>query len=197
VSPLSSLIGAFLGAHPGVEVGVATATRPDEVCAALRSGAAELGVVAVPNGPLREPGLRVEPVEVQSFVVVARDPTDLPGGEGPVRPEDMQGLTLVVGQPGTGMRRVADAVLAATDCRIAVQIEQREALLPLVLAGVGVAVVADSWRPLAHSAGLTVRPLAIDETLHVALVLPDSRPSPAAHAFLEIAKGRAHAPFDD
>ncbi|WNV86144.1 LysR family transcriptional regulator [Umezawaea sp. Da 62-37] len=187
VSPLASLIGGFLRRHPGVEVGVSTAARPEDVCDAVRDGAAEVGLVAVPNGPLREPGLRVVPLEVQRFVLVARDPDDLPGGTGPLRPEELRGLGLVVGQRGTGMRRAADAVLAATDCRVAVRVEQREALLPLVLAGAGVAVVADSWRPLALAAGLVVRPLAVDESLHVALVAPGTRPTPAAAAFLEAA----------
>jgi DNA-binding transcriptional LysR family regulator len=197
VSPLSGLISRFLELYPEVEVGVVTATRPDDVCEVLRGGAAELGLVGVPGGPLREPGFRVEPVEVQSYVVVARDSDDLPAGDGPLRAEDLTGLRLVVGQPGTGMRRVADAILATTDCRIAVQIEQREALLPLVLAGVGVAVVADSWRPLAHSAGLAVRTLATDEVLHVGLVRPASRTSPAADAFLRVAGAGSADPSAD
>ncbi|WP_232666612.1 LysR family transcriptional regulator [Pseudonocardia sp. TRM90224] len=191
VSPLSGLISRFLERYPDVEVRVSTAPRPDDVCDALRAGTAELGLVAVPNGPLREPGFRVEPVETQSFVVVARSAADLPQGDGPVRPEDLAGLRLVVGQRGTGMRRVADAVLATNGTsRIAVEIEHREALLPLVLAGAGVAVVADSWAPLARSAGLVVRPLATEEVLHVSLVGPASRASPAAEAFLRVAGER-------
>jgi len=188
VSPLSGLISQFLDRYPGVEVGVVTANRPNDVCDALRGGAAELGLVAVPNEPLREPGFRVEPVEIQSYLVVARGPDDLPGGDRPLHYKDLRGLRLVVGQSGTGMRRVADAILAATDCRIAVQIEHREALLPLVLAGAGVAVVAEAWRSLARSAGLFVRDLTTDEVLHVSLVLPPSRLSPAAGAFRDIAR---------
>ncbi|MEJ3653550.1 LysR family transcriptional regulator [Actinomycetes bacterium KLBMP 9759] len=192
VSPLAGLISRFLERYPDVEVRVSTAPRPDDVCEALRAGTAELGLVAVPNGPLREPGLRVEPVEIQSFVVVARSDDDLPEGVGPIGPEDLAGSRLVVGRRGTGMRRVADAVLAANGatCRIAVEIEHREALLPLVLAGAGVAVVADSWAPLARSAGMAVRPLATDEELHVSLVGPTSRASPAVDAFLRVARQR-------
>jgi hypothetical protein len=173
-----------------VEVDVVTATRADDVCDALRAGAAGLGLAAFPNGPLREPGFRVEPVELHSFIVVARSPDDLPGGNRPLRYEDLRGMRLVVGQPGTGMRRVADVILVATDCDIAVQIERREALLPLVLGGAGMAVVAESWRSLAHASGLTVRELATDEVLHVSLVLPLSRLSPAASAFRDIAISR-------
>ena len=193
VSPLAALISRFLDLYPGVEVGVVTATRPDDVCDALRRGAAELGLVAVPNGPLRESGFRVEPVEIQSYLIVARSPEDLPAGGGALTYQDLQGLRLVVGQPGTGMRRAADAILEATDCKIAVEIEQREALMPLVLAGAGVAVVAESWRTLAESAGLAVRELITDEFLHVGLAIPTSRMSPAAAAFRDIARQHASA----
>ncbi|MEV7037558.1 LysR substrate-binding domain-containing protein [Amycolatopsis sp. NPDC051061] len=144
--------------------------------------------MAVPNGPLRETGFRFDLLEVQSYLLVASDPGVLPPGDGPVRPSDLGELLLIIGQPGTGMRRVADAVLAGTRCRIAVEIEHREALLPLVLAGVGVAVVADSWRPLAVSAGLAVRSLETDESLHVGLVTTDSRPGPAAAAMLDVGR---------
>lgn len=186
VSPLASLIRVFRDRYPEVEIGVSTAAKASDVADAVRRGQAEVGLVAVPNESLREAGLRFQLLEVQSYLLVARDPGELPSGDGPVRIADLAGLPLVIGQPGTGMRRVADAILAGTDCRIAVEIEHREALLPLVLAGVGVAVVADSWRPLAVSAGLTARSLATEESLHVGLVTTDARPGPATAALLEI-----------
>ncbi|OLL75551.1 putative transcriptional regulator, LysR family [Pseudonocardia sp. Ae168_Ps1] len=187
VHPLPTMIAGFRRAHPGVSVGVATAPGPDEVCDAVCTGAAEVGLLATANGPVLEPDLRVEPLFVQGYVVVARDAADLPAGDGPVELDALRGLDLVVGQHGTGMRRVAEAILSSTDCRIAVQVEQREALLPLVLAGMGVAVVADSWRGLAEEAGLVVRPAATGESLHGALVLPRTSASPAAAAFTRIA----------
>jgi DNA-binding transcriptional LysR family regulator len=89
----------------------------------------------------------------------------------------------VVGQPGTGMRRVADAIIAATDCRIVVEIEHREGLLPLVLSGVGAAVVADSWRPLADAVGLQVRRLVVEDQLDVALVWQRHRAARPRHSW--------------
>ncbi|WP_406691140.1 LysR family transcriptional regulator [Saccharopolyspora sp. ID03-671] len=188
VSPLASLIRRFRDRYPEVEIGVSTAAKAGDVADVVRRGHAEVGVVAVPNEPLRENGFRFELLEVQSYLLVARDPAELPPGDDPVRPADLGELPLVIGQPGTGMRRVADAILSRTRCRIAVEIEHREALLPLVLAGVGIAVVADSWRPLAHSAGLTVRSLDTDESLHVGLLTTDSRPGPATAALLDVGR---------
>ncbi len=183
VSPLTRLIAEFAHRHPEVEVAVVASDRSDDVREALRTGAAELGVLAMPGGLHGLDDLNVWKIETQRFVLVAPSDVGLPDGN-PVETAALQGLALIVGQPGTGMRRVADAILAATDCRLAVEIEHREALLPLVLSGVGVAVVADSWRPLADAVGLAVRDLDSTEQLHVALVWRQSRLSPAAAAFV-------------
>ncbi|MEO7626974.1 MAG: hypothetical protein ABIS91_11970 [Nocardioides sp.] len=68
-----------------------------------------------------------------------------------------------------------------------VEIEHREGLLPLVLSGVEVAMVADSWRPLADAVGLRVRRLAVEDHLDVALVWQRHRFSPAGAAFVATA----------
>jgi DNA-binding transcriptional LysR family regulator len=189
VSPLTGLVASFVERYPGVQVAVGAAPRPDDVREALRRGFAEVGVVAT-GGPTEAlTDLDRLPLETQSFVLVARDDANLPAGHDDLRMSDLRRLPLVVGQPGTGMRRVADAIIAATDCRIVVEIEHREGLLPLVLSGVGAAVVADSWRPLADAVGLQVRRLAVEDELDVALVWQRHRLSPAAAAFVAVAEG--------
>lgn len=185
VSPLTGLLAAFVARYPAVQVAVAAAARPQDVREALRRGVAEVGVVAAAGHDEVLADLDRLPVEQQSFVLVGRDDSGLPDGDGGLDIGDLGGLSLVAGQPGTGMRRVADAIVAATDCRIVVEIEHREGLLPLVLAGVGVAVVADSWRPLADAVGLQVRRLDVQDRLDVSLVWQRHRLSPAAAAFLD------------
>lgn len=186
VSPLTGLIAAYSDAYPQVQVAVVAAARPDDVRDALRRGVAEVGIVAAAGAHEAFADLDRIPIETQSFVLVARDDAGLPPGEGPLTVAELSGLRLVAGQPGTGMRRVADAIVAATDCRITVEIEHREGLLPLVLSGVGVAVVADSWRPLADAVGLRVRQLAVADALDVGLVWQRHRLSPAAAAFVDV-----------
>lgn len=193
VSPLTRLVAAYAAAYPHVQVAVLAAARPDDVRDALRRGVAEVGVVAAAGTHEAFADLDRIPVETQSFVLVARDDVDLPPGDRPLAVEELSGLRLVAGQPGTGMRRVADAIVAATDCRITVEIEHREGLLPLVLSGVGVAVVADSWRPLADAVGLRVRRLAVEDTLDVGLVWRRHRLSPAAAAFVAVIEGSGDA----
>lgn len=96
----------------------------------------------------------------------------------------LAGVRLIVGQPGTGMRRVADDIVRVADgSRIVVEVEHREAVLPLVLAGVGVAVLSESWRRLALGAGAVVRDLDAAEVLSVCLIHREGRLSPAALEF--------------
>ncbi|MFW6186454.1 MAG: LysR family transcriptional regulator [Actinomycetota bacterium] len=185
VSPLAPLVGRFQQRYPGVHVTVRAAATTDDVVAALRVGEAELGLIARPTTVPVDPELTVHPVQTQHYVCVARGVDGLPAGSGPVRPDQLTGARLIVGQVGTGMRRAAELVLAKADGSAAVvEIEHREALLPLVLAGVGVAVVAESWRGLAEAAGLVVRDLEIPEALAVDLVHRPGSVSPAAQAFL-------------
>jgi DNA-binding transcriptional LysR family regulator len=193
VSPLTGLVASFVERYPGVEVAVGAAARPGDVRESLRRGAAEVGVVAT-AGTTELADLNRLPLETQPFVLVAREDAELPEGNGVLAMSDLRGLPLVVGQPGTGMRRVADAIIAATDCRIVVEIEHREGLLPLVLSGVGAAVVADSWRPLADAVGLQARRLAVDDELDVALVWQRHRLSPAAAAFVAVAEQTGKTP---
>ncbi|KFU75317.1 DNA-binding transcriptional regulator, LysR family [Amycolatopsis lurida] len=188
VSPLTELIAAFTAANPLVRISVRAASTPADVGKMLTTGDAELGVVAASPTAAALPGLAALHLETQRFAVLARDESVLPAAD-PVRPADLAGAALIVGQQGTGMRRVADAVLrAAPGSRFAVEVEHREAVLPLVLAGVGVAVVSESWRSLANSAGAVVRALDCPDSLAVSLVSRPGRLSPAAGAFHDLAE---------
>jgi DNA-binding transcriptional LysR family regulator len=184
VSPLAPMITRYRVEYPLVEVVVRAAGTPPEVAAAVRAGDAELGMLGTPGLGPELAGLTVHQLETQAFVLVAATSEDLPTGE-PVPTDALAGRRLIVGQPGTGMRRVADDILRRSrGARIAVEIEHREAVLPLVLGGVGVAVLSESWRELARSAGAAVRDLASDEVLRVCLVHREGPLSPAAAAFL-------------
>lgn len=191
VSPLTDLIAAYGKVYPHIQIAVVAAARPDDVRETLRRGAAEVGVVASAGDHEALEDLARIPIQTQAFVLVARDDAGLPAGDQPLSVGELTGLRLVAGQPGTGMRRVADAVVAATDCCIAVEMEHREGLLPLVLSGVGVAVVADCWQPLAEAVGLRVRQLAVADRLDVGLVWQRHRLSPATAAFVALVETRA------
>jgi len=183
MSPLASMVSRFRAAYPLVEVVVRAAATLEDVVAAVRGSTAELGLLGTPAVGPELAGLMVYALETQAFVLVAAAEADLPPGS-PVAMNALGGRRLVV-VPGTGARRVADAILRRSPgCRIAVEVEHREAVLPLVLARVGVAVLSESWRELARATGAVVRDLATDEVVKVCLVHRDGRLSPAAAAFL-------------
>ena len=71
------------------------------------------------------------------------------------------------------MRWMVDDVLAGgVGCAIVAEVAHRTSILPLVMSGVGHAVMPSSWRQLARALGL--RTLAIEPSvmLHVAALRP-------------------------
>ena len=83
---------------------------------------------------------------------------------------------------------VDDAVARGVNTEIVVEVAHRTSILPLVLAGVGHAVMPSSWAPLAHRSGL--RTLLIEPVSHldVAILSRKEDLTPAATAFLTVAK---------
>ncbi|MFC4564216.1 LysR family transcriptional regulator [Nocardiopsis mangrovi] len=189
VEPLSSMVEAFAARHPGVELTVRAAAVPQAVVDAVRTGASELGLLSARELPAA-PGVRLHPVERQRFVVLA--PPGGPFEPGvPLRRECLAGQRLIVGEPGTGIRRLTEEIRASgVDLTIAVESGHREAVLPLVLKGVGLAVVAEAWRSLAARAGAVVLDLDPPAFLHLAMVSRAGPLTPAAAEFLALALAR-------
>ncbi|GAB3834338.1 LysR substrate-binding domain-containing protein [Kribbella italica] len=187
VEPLSSIIGAFTRAYPGLSVGIRAAPTADVVLELVRSGVTELGLLGTAV-PAKAAGVRLEPAGVQRFVLISPPDSPFPDG-GPVRREALRGCRLIVGQTGTGMRRLVDEIQAdGIDVTAVVESEHREAILPLVLGGVGYAVLTDSWATLARQAGAIVSLLEPAAYLHLSLASRTAALTPAAEAFLEVAR---------
>ncbi|MCX4904912.1 LysR family transcriptional regulator [Streptomyces sp. NBC_00878] len=186
IDPLAGAISRFTARYPGVRVVVRAAATAEQVMEAVRTGRTELGLLADVGLP-RWPGVGLHPVARQRFVVVASAEGPLPAGER-VRAADLSGVRVIAGQPGTGMRAVVDDLIhSGVELTIAVEIEHREAILPLVLAGSGIAVLADSWRELAERSGAVVVDLDPPVHLDVAYVSHLAGIGPAARAFLDLA----------
>ncbi|WP_416967920.1 LysR family transcriptional regulator [Streptomyces sp. 4F14] len=186
VEPLSTLTAAFSRLHPGVTVAVRAAFTPREVIDLVRTGAVELGILAS-VGPLPDSEVAVRALGRQRLLLMV--PPDSPlAGRTAVRCEELAGQRLIVGQPGTGLRAYVDALRArGVDFTVAVETEHRVALLPLVLAGVGAAVVTEAWRGIARQTGAHVMDIEPETALEIALVCRRGAVSPAASAFLGIA----------
>ncbi|MEU6995979.1 LysR family transcriptional regulator [Streptomyces sp. NPDC046465] len=183
VEPLTTMVRSFSGRYPGVSVNIRAAFTPRGVIDMVRTGAAELGLLATP-GPVSDKEVISHAAGEQRFVLVT--PPDGPFAEGrAVACEELAGQRLIVGQRGTGMRAYVDGLRASgIDFTIAAETEHRVAILPLVLAGVGLAVVTESWRTTAERAGARVLDIEPRTTLQIALVSRRAEQSPAARTFL-------------
>ncbi|CAM5369575.1 HTH-type transcriptional activator CmpR [Streptomyces purpurascens] len=140
IEPLTTLVHRFAELHPSVTVSTQAAFTPDEVLSLVRSGACELGLLGSAT-PVHPAGLDVLHVEDQPFVVVAA-----PGGaiedDVTIRPGDLAGQKLIASRTGSLMRSIVDDVTAGgTGTEIVTVVDHRTSILPLVLTGVGVAVL--------------------------------------------------------
>ncbi|MFC9425737.1 LysR family transcriptional regulator [Streptomyces sp. NPDC056987] len=189
VEPLTSMIHDFSGRWPGVSVVIKAAFTSRDVVDMVRTGAVELGLLAT-SGPLPEKEVASYPVGQQRFVLVV--PPDGPfGGQQAISNRELTGQRLIVGQRGTGMRAYVDGLLEqGVACTIAAETEHRVAILPLVLAGVGLAVVTESWRVMAERAGARVLDIEPRTTLSIGLVSRRTGLSRAAEAFVATALRR-------
>ncbi|MFE0701486.1 LysR family transcriptional regulator [Streptomyces sp. NPDC058872] len=191
VEPLSTMARCFADRYPEVSLSLRAALTSADVIDTVRTGGCELGLLTT-SSPL--PSTDVVPYHVGDHRLVLVTPLDgpFPAGQ-PVQREQLGGQRLIVGQRGTGIRAYVDDLRArGIDIHIAVETEHRMAFLPLVLAGVGLAVVTESWAELSERTGALVLDLEPASCQHNILVSRKAQLTPAARAFLEIAVPPTH-----
>lgn len=188
MEPLATLTRRFARRHPGVTIQVAGAFSPAEVVRKVRQGVCELGLVGT-SGDLSEPGVDVTLLERQPFVLVGGPGPGFPDLD-PVPVSALAGVPLI-DSPGGGplMRRIVDDLLTAgADLRVVAEVEHRTSILPMVLQGIGMAVLPSAWVPLARRAGARIARLDSSATLDVWILSRTAPMTPAAQAFLALAR---------
>jgi DNA-binding transcriptional LysR family regulator len=192
MEPLATLIRDFTVAHPVMTVTADAAFTPEEVVQAVKAGRAELGLLGAASPP-HTGGLRVLPIEDQPLVLMSPPQGDAqePWSDAAASPTatvdraELGGVRLIVSKKGSLMRRLVDDVLASgVDAQIVVEVEHRTSILPMVLAGVGHAVMPSSWTSLAQRSGARVRRIEPAVLLRIALVFRTGTLTPAAQAFV-------------
>lgn len=183
--PLPELLGALHKAHPGIAVRIASPDDPAELVEHIRSGVAEVGVTDAGHA---SHGLTGVPFGPQRLAVVFPPGSRPPSG--PLRPEQLSGVPLVLTPPGTSGRDLLDVALGQDGVKpmVAIETSQREAILPLVLAGAGAAVMPEVLAGLARTQGAV--PVMLDPPLVRDLLIvcrPGSLTPPAA-AFITVAE---------
>ena len=187
VEPLVELIGRFRAAHPDVLVRLTEPEDAADVVDRVRSGAAELGLGdAIPD----DPHLASDRLGHQRLLAVLPPGTPLPD-HGRLTVGRLAGFPLITTPPGTSTRRLFGAALRQADPdadpRIGVVTEHREAIVPLVMAGAGAAILPEPLALAAARLGASVAPLDPAVRRELVLVRRSGPLSPAAQAFRDLA----------
>ena len=189
--PLADLAGEFRRAHPALTVRIAVAESSATASRLVAEGAAELGLVHLPAA--REE-LVVDALGSQELLFV------LPPGEGsstaPLTAAELRSVPLVVTPPGTSIRELLEHAFAAAGVvpRVAVETAAREAIVPLVLAGAGAALLPDALAREAGRRGAGVRPARPPLTRTIGLIRRAGPASAAARAFVGLATAPRETP---
>jgi DNA-binding transcriptional LysR family regulator len=189
--PLVGLVGRFRRAHPEVLVRIAEPERAEAVAETVRSGRCELGLG---DATVQDEALEVDRLGTQRVFAVLPPGTPLTPDR-PVPIARLAGFPLITTPRGTSTRRLLAQALReaepdaepADDPRIAVVTDHREAIVPLVMAGAGAAVLPEPLARNAAALGASVAPLAPALTREVVLVRRPGALSPAARAFRDLA----------
>jgi DNA-binding transcriptional LysR family regulator len=185
IEPLSTIMQRFSSAHPNVTMNVDAAFVPDEVIEAVRTGASEIGLVGTPAAA-RVPDLTVIPLELQELVLVTAPGGPFTGRD-TITPADLAGHRLIASQRGSLMRQLVDDVLSTgIEAHLVAEVAHRTSILPLVLAGVGDAVLPDGWNRLAKQAGAMTFRIEPTSFLRIAAVTRQHPLSPPAAAFIDV-----------
>lgn len=193
VDPMAPLIGRFRELYPGVQVRVLEPEDADGVRALVRDGDCELGAAHL---PIRGQELVSHPLGEQELLFVL--PPHASGsvsvsvsddGRRPMGPRELAETPLVVSPPGTSTRMLLEQALAAVGVtpQIAVQSAAREAIVPLVLAGAGAALLPAPLAEEAQRRGATIRRARPRITRAVGLIHRRGAVSAAARAFIALA----------
>ena len=186
VDPVTPLVGAFRKAHNGVTVRLAHPESTAALIERVRSGESEVGITEL---PVTTPRLRAIPLGRQELVAI------LPPGAAAPQRLDLATLAkrpIVTLPPGTSTRDMLDAAFDSAGAQplIAVETDQREAVVPLVLAGAGTAVVPAPMAEVARLQGAGVVRLRPALWRELGLIHRDATLSPAARAFIALARAQ-------
>jgi DNA-binding transcriptional LysR family regulator len=189
--PLAPLVGRFRTAHPGVTVRIAEPEDASAVAAMVADGRCELGLADL---PARRAELATIRLQRQELSAVCPPGTELdPDRRFAVA--RFRELPIVTTPPGTSTRELLEHALRARRVQptVAVETGQREAIVPLVLAGAGVALLPGPLATNAAAQGAVVAPLAPSVTRTIGLLHRPGPLSPAARAFVGIARDATRA----
>lgn len=183
--PMASMVGEFRRHHQGVRVDLAAPEDSDDLFALVESGRCELGVTDATDVPGT---LAAVSLGTQELVFIL-PPGSVSTGTDPLGALDRGEIPLVAAPVGTSTRRLLDQQFRELGRQptLAVVSAQREAILPLVVAGAGAALVPDAMALIAEKLGVVVARPTPRAVRDLVLVHGLGPLSPAASRFVELA----------
>jgi DNA-binding transcriptional LysR family regulator len=179
-------LARFRAANPRVELRVSSAnTRA--IARALLERRLDVALV---EGPVQHPKIEVVSWREDELVVIV-PPSHRLATKRSIHLRELAGAPLIVREPGSGTRKVAERALAAHDVspQVTLQLGSTEAIKQAVAAGLGLAFVSrfavDEQVKLARIAAVRVREAALGRTL-TELRLRGRAPGPGAVAFRKL-----------
>lgn len=184
--PMAQLVGTFRRHHPGVRVDLAAPEHSRGLFALVENGGCELALTDARAVPKH---FRVVDLGTQELVFIlppGADPSSLSASDQPgVGP-----FPFVAAPEGSSTRGLLDLHVESLGVEplLAVVTTQRDAIVPLVLAGAGAALVPESMAEVAAVLAAVVVRLDPLAERRIALVHRDQDLSPAAQRFVALAR---------
>ncbi|MDR3710897.1 MAG: LysR family transcriptional regulator [Capsulimonadaceae bacterium] len=136
---LAPLLRSYREAHPGVDVSVRTGASR-RVAEMVIENDVDLGIVM--ESPIDDALTVVALAEYANVVVVAPgNPLAALSGVRAIAVEEIAGAELVLMQPGTTMRTMADRILAGVNVGVSMELDNVEAIKKMVEARLGISIL--------------------------------------------------------
>jgi DNA-binding transcriptional LysR family regulator len=187
VYPGASLVGSFRVLHPEILVLLDRPEDDDGLLGMVRDGSSELGLTYLPVVRL---GLSVCELGTHELRLAFPPGSNLPPG--PVPLQRLEGVGLVGIPSGSWQRDLVETALrsAGVRTRLIAELADRDAIIQLMLGGVGAAFLVADAADAAEQDGAEIRPVTPALKRPFGLVHRVGPLSPAARAFL--AHAQAH-----
>jgi LysR family carnitine catabolism transcriptional activator len=189
--PTAQMVGEFRRHHPGVRVDLAAPEDSDDLFTLVASGSCEVGVTDAVDVP---DSLAAISLGIQELVFIL-PPGSKVAEEDPLGALERAEVPLIAAPVGTSTRRVLDQQFRepGREPPLAVVSALREAILPLVVAGAGAALVPEAMAIIAEQLGAVVARPNPPAVRDLVLVHPLGVLSPAASRFIQISGGEHNA----
>jgi DNA-binding transcriptional LysR family regulator len=184
VDPLARIIGAFRRRHPAVTVAMEPTEDGALAAQAVVDARCDIGLT---DRPLGSPDLRGHLI-AQNELVLVLPPNRRLDAQAGVALTELDGIAFLSSMPGTRARALLDELRQSSrDVHVVVETPHRDAIVPLILEGVGAAFLTRAAAAEAERRGAVVISLRPAYRYDVVLVRREGPLTSAARAFLACA----------